>query len=134
MARSFTARFFAALGAGVAIALLIAPFAAYLLAHSSLRFPFPRIFDRVVMVALAIVLIVSARSLGLLPLLRKGFARPMGNLPQVGRGLLISVTVMVLLVVIAAAINGIGNWTTAARTLPKYIVAALLIAVIEEGF
>lgn len=134
MPTSFTARFVLALVAGLALAIVLSPFAALAVASLGFKFPFPRIFDRVVMVSLAIVLILSARSLGLLPLLQNGFARPRANLSRAVRGFAVSLGVMVVLFVIAGAMEGFAGAAHAARLLPKYILSAIVIALIEEAF
>lgn len=113
---------------------MVSPFAAVAVSWAGFHFPFPRIFDRVVMIALAIVVIVSARSLDASSLLRRGFARPVENLPRAVRGLAVSLGVMLLLLVIAAAMEGFAHAGHAARMLPKYALSAIAIALIEEGF
>src|SRR5271155_3022437 len=67
--------------AGLAAAVLIAPFAAAVLAAAAFRVPFPRIFDRTVMVTLVAALMLCAQPLALANLLRDGFAEPRENLP-----------------------------------------------------
>jgi membrane protease YdiL (CAAX protease family) len=131
---SFTAKFFIALACGILIAVVIAPLAAIAVGAAGFRFPFPRIFDRVVMVSLAIVLIASGRSLRVIPLLRAGYARPGANVPRALRGLAVALGVMALLFAGGAAVNGLGNVAHAARMLPKYALSAIVIAIIEEGF
>lgn len=134
MTRSFTAKFLIALLLGLAAAVIISPFVAAAVAWMGFHFPFPRIFDRVVMIALAAVVVISARRLNLLALLRRGFARPSANLPRVVRGLAVSLGVMVLLFAIAAAMEGFAHVGHAARMLPKYVLSAIAIGLIEEGF
>ena len=132
--RSFTAKFVLVLVAGVAIAIVVAPFAALAVASLGFRFPFPRIFDRVVMVSLAIVIVVSARSLDSLPLLESGFARPLANLSRAARGFAVSLSVMILLFAIAGAMGGFRGAAHAASLLPKYVLSAIVIGLIEEAF
>src|ERR1700730_9469125 len=99
-----TLRLAIALVLAAAAAAIVAPFTATAVAAAGYRFPFPRIFDRTVMVTLAVILALSARKLGVVRLLRRGFARPQANL--------------------GAAVAG----------APKYVAGAILIAIIEEGF
>jgi membrane protease YdiL (CAAX protease family) len=134
MPKSFTAKFVLALAVGLAAAVILAPFAAVAVSSLGFSFPFPRIFDRVVMVALGIVMVLSARSLGLFPLLKTGFARPIANLGRAARGFTVAIVVMMLLLVVGMALKGPGNAGHALRLLPKYALSAVVIAIIEEGF
>jgi membrane protease YdiL (CAAX protease family) len=133
---SFSLRLIVVIVASVIIAAIIAPFAAAAVAAIGFHFPFPRIFDRTVMVVVGLVMIFQARALRVVPLLRGGFARPIGNLPRTTRGFLISVIAIALLIYLAAAMgahaseNAAGIW----RLMPKYFLSAIVIAVIEEGF
>ena len=54
------------------------------------RFPFPRIFDRTVMVTLLAAMLIGSRSMGFAALMRQGFAGPRANLPRALIGLAIS--------------------------------------------
>ena len=83
----FGATFAIALLIGALIAAAIAPAVAYLLASAGLRFPFPRIFDRVAMVTLASALLLFARRLCLSKLLIEGFHEPRANLSRLFAGL-----------------------------------------------
>src|SRR5581483_507119 len=134
MRQSFTARFLIALLAGLAAAVLLAPFVAVGVAWAGFSFPFPRIFDRVVMVALGVAMVIAARALRVFPLLRTGFAHPAANLSLAARGLAVALGVMALLLAIAAAIHGLGHAGHALRMLPKYALSGIVIALIEEGF
>ncbi|SRR5579885_115345 len=134
MNQSFTAKFVIALVAGLVCAVLLAPFVAVGVAWAGFTFPFPRIFDRVVMVALGLVIMIAARDLRLLPLLRTGFSHPAANLSRVVRGLAVALGVMALLLAIAAAIEGVGNTGHALRMLPKYALSGIVVGLIEEGF
>ena len=71
MLKSFTAKFALALVIGLAAAVIIAPVAGLAVARAGFRIPFPRIFDRVVMLALFGVIVYAARALGLVALLRE---------------------------------------------------------------
>ena len=119
-----------------AAAALVAPFAATALAVAGCRFPFPRIFDRTVMLTLAAMLIVWGRQLGVVRLLRRGFARPLDNLGKVLRGLLVAAAVIAILLALGAAFGGPVEMRAGAALarLPKYVAGAILIALIEEGF
>src|SRR6202521_758962 len=132
----FTLRLTIALLLAAAAAALIAPFAAIALAAAGYRFPFPRIFDRTVMVTLALMLTLWARQLRVARLLRRGFARPLDNLGALVRGLLVAAVVIAILLALGAAFGGrvemrVGE---ALARAPKYVAGAILIALIEEGF
>ena len=132
----FTLRLAIALLLAAAAAALIAPFAATALAAAGCHFPFPRIFDRTVMVTLAVMLFLWARPLGAGRLLRRGFARPLDNLGTLLRGLLVATVVMAILLVLGAAFGGHDEMRVgeALARAPKYVAGAILIAIIEEGF
>jgi len=134
MPKSFTARVVFALIAAIAAAVIVSPFVALAVASFGFRFPFPRIFDRVVMVCLGVAVVLDARGLTLLPLLKAGYARPIGNLGGVVRGLTIALGAMLLLFVVAAAMVGIANAGRAATMFPRYLLSGIVIAIIEEGF
>ncbi|HKF30021.1 MAG TPA: CPBP family intramembrane glutamic endopeptidase [Candidatus Binataceae bacterium] len=134
MRKSFTAKLVVALLVGLAAAVVLAPFVAVAVARLGFRFPFPRIFDRVVMIALALVLSFWAQNLKLVSLLRAGFARPVANFAFTARGLLVALGVMVVLFLVASAMEGFPSAGRAAGLLPKYVLSAALIAVIEEAF
>jgi membrane protease YdiL (CAAX protease family) len=132
----FTARLTIALVLAAAAAAVIAPFAARALAAGGYRFPFARIFDRVVMATMAAMMVLWARPLRIVPLLRRGFAGPLDNLGKLARGLAVAAAVIVLLTVLGAAFGG-RDTTRAGEALaraPKYVAGAILIAIIEEGF
>jgi len=61
MPRSFTARFALVLIAGIVAAIIFAPLAAVAVSAAGWRYPFPRIFDRTVMVSMLIVMLYAAR-------------------------------------------------------------------------
>jgi membrane protease YdiL (CAAX protease family) len=133
---SFTLKFLLALALGLAAAVIIAPFAAAAVASAGFHFPFPRIFDRTVMVTLLVALLCFARPLRLVELLREGFARPRVNLVRVGAGLLLAL-------VAVGALFGIAAYIGSSHSIPfreiavrasNVVVAALVIAIIEEGF
>jgi membrane protease YdiL (CAAX protease family) len=132
----FTLRLTIALLLAAAAAALVAPFAATALAAAGYRFPFPRIFDRTVMVTLAVMLFLWARPLGAARLLRRGFARPLDNLGRLLRGFLVAAAVIAILLALGAAFGGRDEMRVgeALARAPKYVAGALLIAIIEEGF
>ena len=134
MPKSFTAKLVVAFLAGLAAAVVLAPFVAVAVARIGFHFPFPRIFDRVVMIGLALVLILGAPNLRLVSLLRTGFARPVANFAFTTRGLLVALGVMLVLFLVASAMEGFPSAGYAARLLPKYVLSAVVIALIEEAF
>ena len=132
----FTLRLTIALLLAAATAALVAPFAATALVAAGYLFPFPRIFDRTVMVTLAIMMFLWARPLGVARLLRRGFARPLDNLGKLLRGLLVAAVVIAILLALGEVFGGRNELQfgeTLARA-PKYIAGAIAIAIIEEGF
>jgi membrane protease YdiL (CAAX protease family) len=133
---SFTLRLTIVIVASLLAAAIISPFAAAAVAGMGFHFPFPRIFDRTVMVVVAIALISQARALRVVPLLRSGFDRPMRNLPRATRGFLIAVAAIATLIYLAVALGAHANTTSASiwRLMPKYLVSAIVIAILEEGF
>lgn len=136
MSSTFTLRLSVVLLASVAVAAIIAPFAAAIVAAMGFHFPFPRIWDRTVMVLVALAMIWQARELRVLPMLRSGFARPMRNLRRVTRGFLISMAAIAALVYLAVIFGAHANETSRGiwALMPKYLLSAIVIAFIEEGF
>lgn len=132
----FTLRLTIALLLAAIAAAIIAPLAAIAVAAAGFRFPFPRIFDRTVMITLAVMLILWARRLGAARLLRRGFARPLDNLGGSLRGLLVAAVVIAILLALGAAFGGRDEMRAgeALARAPKYVAGAILIAIIEEGF
>ena len=133
---SFTLKFLLALALGLATAVIIAPFAAAGVAAAGFHFPFPRIFDRTVMVTLLVALLCFARPLRLAELLRAGFARPRANLVRVGAGLLLALVAVGTLFGIAAYIGPSHSlpYREIAMRASSAVVAAIVIGIIEEGF
>ena len=132
----FTLRLVLALILAAALAAAIAPFAAVALASAGYRFPFPRIFDRTVMVTVAAMMGLWARELRVMTLLRRGFANPARNSRAIFRGLLVAAAVIAVLLALGAlsgARNEVRTGAALAR-LPKYLAGAVAIAIIEEGF
>jgi membrane protease YdiL (CAAX protease family) len=133
---SFTLRLTVALLVAVVAAALIAPWVGTLVDVLGFRFPFPRIFDRVVMVALAVVMIRSARPLKLGARLKAGFANPVVNLGRIVRGFAIAVAAVTALWIAATVISGssAAGLFKLLTHLPGTLAAAMLIAIIEEAF
>jgi len=118
-------------------AALIAPFVAPAVAWSGFHFPFPRIFDRVVMVILALALWWESRDLGLIRRLQAGFARPRDGIPAALCGVAIGAVAIAALWVVAWLAAPAGRDSRAAAlliTVAANLIPALAIAVIEEGF
>src|SRR5487761_1159881 len=136
MPKSFTARFAIALAVGLAAAVIIAPFAALAVAKAGFRIPFPRIFDRVVMLALLGVILYAARSLRLVALLREGFTRPRAGASRALVGFADAIVVMGILFAAAFAMGAArgGAIARAGGLLPKYLAAAIVIGILEEAF
>jgi membrane protease YdiL (CAAX protease family) len=134
---SFTARFALALGAGLAAAVVVAPIAAVAVASMGWRYPFPRIFDRTVMATLLLAMVWSARELKLGPLLRDGFKHPVSEAStRLIRGLIVAFCALAILFVLAlrASGSGTGDFSAVASRVPGYVLSAIVIAIIEEGF
>ncbi|HXR25885.1 MAG TPA: CPBP family intramembrane glutamic endopeptidase [Candidatus Binataceae bacterium] len=110
--------------------------AAAAVAAMGFRFPFPRIFDRTVMVTLLAAMLFGSRSMGFGALMREGFARPRENLMRALIGLAISLGAIAVLFGLAYA-NGAGAAVSIGALLLralKFALPALAIGVIEEGF
>ena len=134
---SFTARFAIALVAGLIAAVVVAPIAALAVAHAGWRFPFPRIFDRTVMVTLFLAMLWAARDLQLGSLLARGFRHPAKESSlRVLRGLGVSFCAIAILFALALTAGGsdAANFGAVASRVPGYILSAIAIAIIEEGF
>jgi membrane protease YdiL (CAAX protease family) len=133
---SFTLRFAIALAAALAAAAILAPVAAAILAALGMRFPFPRIFDRTVMVTLLAALLIGWRAMRFGALMRAGFAAPRANLARAALGLAIALAAIATLFALARA-SGAGGEVTAgalaARAI-RFVLPAILIGIIEEGF
>ncbi|MFZ0659657.1 MAG: CPBP family intramembrane glutamic endopeptidase [Candidatus Binataceae bacterium] len=136
MRKSFTAKFAIALVIGLAAAVIIAPFAALAVARAGFRIPFPRVFDRVVMLALFGVILYAARALGLLALLRTGFKNPRSGASRALLGFAAAIIVMAILFAAAFALGAAreGAIARAGNLLPKYVAAAIVIGILEEAF
>lgn len=134
--RHFAWRFSVALAAGLIAACILSPFAAWGLAAAGLRFPFPRIFDRTMMVALLIALLGAARSLGLVELIGEGFDDPLAHRYEMATGFAISLTVIGMLFALAvfARCGHLPPLLQLLTRVAKYLPAAILIGIIEEAF
>ncbi len=118
-------------------AALIAPLLAPMVARAGFHFPFPRIFDRVVMVTLAVALLWEGRELALVRRLRAGFAQPLSNLAGAGAGLVIgaaAIGVLWVLARLAAPQSASTHPPLLVITFVASLIPALTIAIIEEGF
>jgi len=135
--RSFTARFALVLLAGIAAAIIFAPLAAVAVTAAGWHYPFPRIFDRTVMLSMLIVMLFAARNLNLVPLLRRGFIHPaLPSITRAIRGFVVAMIAIAILFGLALAIGGggVGDHEAAAALIPKYFLSAVAIAFIEEAF
>jgi membrane protease YdiL (CAAX protease family) len=115
-------------------AVIIAPLAAVAVAAAGLNFPFPRIFDRTVMVTLFVALLLFARRLKLVELLRQGFRAELVSIWQAIGGLALASGAVGVLLALAAIAGGYVRGSVIAASMLGYLPAAMLIAVIEEGF
>jgi membrane protease YdiL (CAAX protease family) len=134
---SFTAKFALALAAGLIAAVVVAPIAALAVASAGWRFPFPRIFDRTVMATLFLAMLWAARDLKLASLLGHGFRHPAKESSvRVIRGLAVSFCAIAILFALALTVGGggTGDFGAVASRVPGYILSAIAIAIIEEGF
>ncbi|MGH7813490.1 MAG: lysostaphin resistance A-like protein [Candidatus Binataceae bacterium] len=132
---SFTARVAIAFAAGIAGAAILAPIAAAAVYHAGWRFPFPRIFDRTVMVTLFAAIGFAARGMRLGPLLTRGFKRPRENLNRALRGLAAAVAIIAVLMALAIAAGGrLGFGAITVSSGVKYLAGAIVIGILEEGF
>jgi membrane protease YdiL (CAAX protease family) len=134
-ANRFTPAFLLALILGLAAAVIISPLAAAAVAAAGFRFPFPRIFDRTVMVTLAVALMLFARRLRFVELVRGGFADSYRPARQWLQGFGIAIAAMAAL--FALAIIAAGAHPAAMPVLiraMRFAGPAILIGIIEEGF
>jgi membrane protease YdiL (CAAX protease family) len=123
--------------AGVFAAIIVAPLVAVAVSALGWHFPFPRIFDRTVMATLLIAMLVSARSLNFVSLLRRGFNHPPApSIARAIRGFVVAMLAIAILFGLALEVGGggIGDHEAAAALIPKYFLSAIVIALIEEGF
>ena len=126
--------FIFALAAGIGAAAAVAPLAAALISAVGLRVPFPRIFDRTVIVTLVAAMLLLARPLGLAGLIRDGFAEPQENLRSALRGFVVVAVAIGALFTAAFVIRGAAPIGQIGARAARYAAAAITIALIEEGF
>lgn len=115
---------------------MLSPFAAAAVAAMGFRFPFPRIFDRTVMVTLLAAMLIRSRAMGFLALLREGFAAPRAHLSRALIGLAIALAAIAVLFALAFASSAgaaVSLGALAARAI-KFALPAIAIGIIEEGF
>src|SRR5262249_35030118 len=96
-AGSFLLTFIVALGLALGAAVTVAPIAAMAVVEAGFHFPFPRIFDRTVMVALGAILLLFAHRLGLPDFLRRGFRTTQASLRHALGGLALAAAAIGLL-------------------------------------
>jgi membrane protease YdiL (CAAX protease family) len=133
---SFTSRLALTLVAALAAAVIVAPFAGSVVAMLGYRIPFPRIFDRTAMATVLVALIWSGGRLRFIPLLAKGFRNPRLNWTRALKGLVVSLAIIVILGAAAVVLGGTasGSLGDAVARVPKYLLSAIVIAIIEEAF
>jgi membrane protease YdiL (CAAX protease family) len=122
---------------GIVAAIVLAPLAAVAVTDAGWRFPFPRIFDRTVMATLFIAMLLAARDLNLVTLLSRGFKHPAApSIVRAIRGIVVAMCAIAILFALALAAGGgsIGDSRAAVALIPKYFLAAIVIAFIEEAF
>jgi uncharacterized protein len=124
----------AELGLALVAAVAIAPVAALGLAAADLHFPFPRIFDRTLMVTLFATMLLFARRLKLAALLRQGFNGGRTGGCETFSGLAAAAIAIAVLFVLGAIESTSIHGSAIAPSALRYLPAAVLIAVIEEGF
>jgi membrane protease YdiL (CAAX protease family) len=133
-ASSFSLTLVAALGLALLAAAMIAPVAALMIAAAGFRFPFPRIFDRTVMATLFATLLLFAPRLKLLAFLRGGFGGVMVGVWEGFGGLVLAGAAMAVLFALAAIAGVKIRGSVIPWSVLRYLPAAVLISVIEEGF
>jgi len=125
------------LAAGLVAAIIVAPIVAVAVTAAGWRYPFPRIFDRTVMATLLIAMLFAARDLNLATLMSRGFKHPLAlSVARAIRGFLVAMCAIAILFALALAVGGagVGDHTAAAALIPKYLLSAIAIALIEEAF
>lgn len=133
----FTLRLALTLLIAALAAAVIAPFVAPIVVWTGFHFPFPRIFDRVVMVTLAVAIWLGSHELSLIRRLHSGFGQPLSNLAAAASGLALGAAAMGVLWGLAwlgAPASSSAHTASLLMALAGNIAAALTIAVIEEGF
>ena len=123
-----------AVGLALLATVIIAPIAAVAVAAFGLHFPFPRIFDRTIMVALFAAILLFAQRLRLFDLVIQGFKDARVGVMQASGGLALAGAAMALLFVLATFAGGNIRASAIVFSVFRFLPAAILIAVIEEGF
>lgn len=121
---------------GIVAAIVVAPIVAVAVARLGLRYPFPRIFDRTVMATLLIAMLYFARDLKLISLMVKGFVHlPGRSIRYATRGFAVAICVIAILFALAIEFGG-GRFADhdLIALILKYLLAAIVIAFIEEAF
>lgn len=131
---SFSLTLIAALGLALVAAVIIAPVAAIAVAAAGFRFPFPRIFDRTIMVTLLVTMLSFAHRLKLLDYLRQGFRTARTGVWQALSGLALAAGAIGVLFTLAAVAGGNLSGSVIAVSVLRYLPAAMLIGLIEESF
>jgi membrane protease YdiL (CAAX protease family) len=131
---SFLLTLLAASGLALGAAVIIAPMAAMAVSAAGFSFPFPRIFDRTVMVTLFATLLVFARPLRLHCFLRNGFANAQAAVWRGLSGVALAASAIGVLFALAAIAGGSIHGGMIAASMLRYLPAAILIAAIEEAF
>ena len=89
------------------------------------------------MATLFLAMLFAARDLNLASLLSRGFKHPLApSVARAIRGFLVAMCAIAILFALALAVGGAGagDHTAAAALIPKYLLSAIAIAVIEEAF
>jgi membrane protease YdiL (CAAX protease family) len=116
------------------ITVVAAPLAAIVMASAGYHFPFPRIFDRTLIVTLFAILLVFGPRLGLFALLRAGFSQPKSGIWHALIGLGLSVTAMSTLFGMAEIAGADINAGVLTGSALRYLPAAISVALVEEAF
>jgi membrane protease YdiL (CAAX protease family) len=131
---SFTLTLLTALALALAATVVIAPIAAAVIAKAGFHFPFPRIFDRTVMGTMFASLVLFAGRLKLAELLGRGFGSIRTGVVRTLGGLALAAGAMTILILIAAVVGGHVQGALIPASMLRYLPAAMVIAIIEEGF
>ena len=89
------------------------------------------------MATLLIAMLFAARDLNLAALLSRGFKHPLAtSVARAIRGFLVAMCAIAILFALALAVGGAGagDHRAAAALIPKYLLSAIAIALIEEAF
>jgi membrane protease YdiL (CAAX protease family) len=89
------------------------------------------------MATLLIAMLFAARDLNLASLMSRGFKHPLApSAARAIRGFLVAMCAITILFALAFAVGGagVGDHTAAAALIPKYLLTAIAIALIEEAF